>query len=174
MANFIPSIEVDAVIDALRTFILNFMQNGEVVRAQTNRVPMPTDPCAILKELLQVDIHTPYSDYQPDDNTATIHGPQRIDVQIDFYGQVSGEISKAVKSAFRTEWGCDQFPANIKPLYMSDGIQGPLTTGEQQYESRWTLTASMQYNPIITVPQQFADEATVLTTSPVDVFEELQ
>lgn len=174
MVNFVSSIAVDDVIDALRTFILPFMQGGEVVRSQTNRVPMPADPCAILKEILQVDVHTPYTDYQPDDDTATIRGPQQIDVQIDFYGLVSGEICKAVKSAFRTGWGFDQFPANIKPLYTSDGIQAPLTTGEQQYESRWTLTASMQYNPIITVPQQFADEATVAQTSPVDVFEVLQ
>lgn len=170
MANYIPSIEVDEVIDALRTFILLFMQGGEVVRAQTNRVAMPASPCAVLKEILQVDIHTPHTSYQPDDDAATINGPQRIDVQIDFYGLKAGELCMAAKSAFRTEWGCDQFPTNIKPLYTSDGIQAPLTTGEQQYESRWTLTASMQYNPIITVPQQFADEATVSKTEPVDVF----
>jgi hypothetical protein len=173
MANFIPSIEVDQVIDALSALISNFMRGGDVVRAQTNRVAMPSAPCAVLKELLQVDIHTPYTDYQPEDDTATIRGPQRIDVQIDFYGLVAGEICAVVKSALRTGWGFDQFPSNIKPLYTSDGMQAPLTTGEQQYESRWTLTASMQYNPITTIPQQFADDATVLVTAPADVFTEL-
>jgi hypothetical protein len=169
MADYIPSIAVDDVIDALVSFMTPFMQGGEVTRQQVNRVALPPSPCATLKEILQVDIHTPHLNYLPDDDIAEIMGPQRIDIQIDIYGLTSGEICKAIKSAFRTEWGAEQFPANIKPLYTTDGIQAPLTTGEQQYESRWTLTASMQYNPIITVPQQYADEAEVALLDAADV-----
>ncbi len=173
MTNFTQSIAVDDVIDALQAFVLPFMQGGEVIRAQTNLVPMPQSPCATLKEILTADIRIPHVDYLPDDDLAEINGPQRIDIQIDFYGLIAGELCNSVKSAFRTGWASDQFPVNIKPLYTSDGVQSPLTTGEQQYESRWTLTASLQYNPIITVPQQFADVAQVFKTDPVDVFEVL-
>jgi hypothetical protein len=86
-------------------------------------------------------------------------------VQIDFYGAQAGEFCKTVKTAFRSEWGYNTFAANVKPLYTSDGIQSPLLTGEEQYESRWTLTVSMQYNPTVAVPQQSAN---VVTASPVD------
>jgi hypothetical protein len=30
-------------------------------------------------------------------------------------------------------------------------------TGEEQYEVRWVLTTSLQYNAVIIVPQQSAD-----------------
>jgi hypothetical protein len=46
-------------------------------------------------------------------------------------------------------------------LYCSDGHQMPLTTGEQQYETRWTLTASLQYNPTVSIPQQSANTLAV-------------
>ena len=166
---YTASITVDQVIDALADFLAPFVPGASVVRAQVNRVAMPPNPCVILTEMLQVDLSIPATEYQPDDNTATIYGPTRIDVQIDFYGAQAGEFCKTVKTAFRSHWGFEHFPANIKPLYTSDGMQSPLTTGEQQYESRWTLTASLQYNPTVTVPQEFADEVTPNLVIPADV-----
>lgn len=166
---YTASITVDQVIDALADFLAPFVPGAEVVRAQVNRVAMPPNPCVILTEMMQVDLSVPATDYQPDDDTATVYGPSRIDVQIDFYGAQAGEFCKTVKTAFRSHWGFEHFPANIKPLYTSDGMQSPLTTGEQQYESRWTLTASLQYNPTVTVPQEFADEAIPNLVIPADV-----
>jgi len=160
MPNYVPSIAVDEVIDALRNFMAPFVTGGldKLVRGQVNRVPLPDDPCVVLTELLVVDLSMPSLTYRPDDGLATIAGPSRIDVQLDFYGVQSGDICKAVQAAFRTLWAYNQFVENIRPLYTSDAKQMPLVTGEQQYEARWTLTASMQYNPSVTVPQQFADE----------------
>ena len=166
---YTASITVDQVIDALAAFLAPIIPGGQIVRAQVNRVALPANPCAVLTELLQVDLSVPATEYQPLENTATIYGPSRIDVQIDFYGAQAGEFCKTVKTAFRSHWGFAHFPANIKPLYTSDGIQSPLTTGEQQYESRWTLTASMQYNPTVTVPQEFAVVAYPNKVIPVDV-----
>ena len=166
---YTASITVDQVIDALAVFLAPFVPGAEVVRAQVNRVAMPPNPCVILTEMMQVDLTVPATDYQPDVDTATIYGPTRIDVQIDFYGAQAGEFCKTVKTAFRSHWGYEHFPANIKPLYTSDGMQSPFTTGEQQYESRWTMTASMQYNPTVTGPQDFADDLGVASITPADV-----
>jgi hypothetical protein len=58
-------------------------------------------------------------------------------------------------------------PANIQPLYADNPTQMPLIDGEAQYEQRWKLTASLQYNPIVTVSQDFADTLT-LTLDEVD------
>lgn len=166
---YTPSISIDSVIDALVTFLTPFVPGGEIVRAQVNRVAMPPSPCVVLTELLEVDLSVPYEIYLPNDVVADIHGPSRIDVQIDFYGASAGEYCQAVRSAFRTSWAYSKFTENIRPLYTSDGVQVPLITGEQQYESRWTLTASLQYNPITTVPQQYADEAKPALISAVDI-----
>ena len=54
-------------------------------------------------------------------------------------------------------------------FYCSDGMQSPLVTGEQQWEGRWTLTASLQYNPVVTVPQDFADVLIPNLVIPADV-----
>jgi len=171
MSNYIASITVDQVIDALKAFLLPFIPDGvnKIVRGQVNRVAQPADPCVVLTELLEVDLSVPRSDYQPDDSTAALHGPTRIDVQIDFYGELSSDYCKAVKSAFRTMWATSQFPKNIQPLYTSDGVQSPMVSGEAQWQSRWTLTVSLQYNPVMTVPQDFADVLSVLKTVAADV-----
>jgi hypothetical protein len=169
MADYIPTIVIDTVIEKLAAFIAPFIPGGEVVRAQVNRVAMPANPCAILTELLGVDLCIPYLDPTITAETATIKGPTRIDVQIDFYGPLAGNYCKAVQAAFRSQWAYGQFPANIRPLYTSDGVQSPLLTGEQQYESRWTLTASMQYNPTVTVPQQSANALATNIVDAVDV-----
>ena len=172
---YTSSITVDQVIDALAAFLAPFMPGAQIVRGQVNRVALPSNPCAVLTEILQVDLSVPHTEYQPPvdpapaDGTATIYGPSRIDVQIDFYGEQASEFCKTVKTAFRSQWGFAHFPANIKPLYTSDGIQAPLVTGEQQYERRWTLTASLQYNPIVTVPQEFAEEITPNPPIPADI-----
>jgi hypothetical protein len=156
-----PSILIDTIIDALAAYLAPFIAGVPIIRGQVNRVPMPQGAFVELTEILTVDLSVPYAGYDPVLNTAILHGPARIDIQVDFYGSSAGDYCKAAKTAFRTGWGFDAFPTDIKPLYMSDGNQSPLITGEQQYESRWTLTASMQYNPTVTVPQQFADALAV-------------
>ena len=155
-ANYVPSVTIDQVIDALTTFVQLILPTGQIVRGQQNRVALPPDPCCVLTELLESDLNVPYGDYTPTNQTAILNASTRIDVQVDFYGVLAGNYAKAFKSMFRSEWGWEQFPDTVKPLYTDDGRKMPLITGEQQYESRWTLTASMQYNPTVTVPQQSA------------------
>ena len=173
MTDYVSSIAVDDVIDALVVFLTPFAPGHQIVRAQVNRVPMPKTPCIVLTDLLQVDIEQSYNTYDSDNDKTVLNGPQRVDIQIDFYSPRASDVCNAVKIAFRSLWGVDKFPNNIKPLYSGDGAQIPMITGEQQYESRWTLTVSLQYNSIITVPQQFADVAEVATVAAVDVFEVL-
>jgi hypothetical protein len=168
MANYESSISIDSVIEELSLFVSLFMNGAPVVRAQVNRVSLPSNPCAVLTELSQSDIRRPSTDYQPLDDTATIHSGTKIDIQIDFYGTKAGEFCRAIKSGFRSAWGFDRFSESVKPLYTNDGLQSPLMTGEQQYESRWTLIVTMQYNPILTVPQQFADAVTIKSMVAVD------
>lgn len=164
------SITIDNVIDALADFIEPFVSGAEIVRAQVNRVPMPHDSCVVLTELLQVDLEVPTSTFDGVAQNRTMAAPKRIDIQIDFYGEDSGDLCATIKSIFRTEHATSQFSDGIKPLYCSDGIQSPLVTGEQQWEGRWTLTASLQYNPVVVVNQQSATTTTLNTVQPIDVF----
>ena len=165
---YTASITVDQVIEALADFIQPFVGTAEIVRAQVNRTPMPFTPCVVLTELLQVDLETPSYIYGGLTEQMTSTGSQRIDVQIDFYGPSAGDQCAAIKSIFRTPYATAQFPSGIKPLYCGDGIQSPLITGEEQWQSRFTLTASLQYNVSVTVPQQSATDAIVQPVVQVD------
>jgi len=165
MTLYFPSITIDAVIEALASFLTPFLPTDlPIVRGQQNRVAPPTyngtDPLAFVKlqETSQSDLETPtvIQSADPSVQQESISTPTQMDIQIDFYGIAAGDYCKAVKTVFRSSYAPDQFPDGIAPLYCSNGIQGALITGEAQYEDRWSLTASMQYNPIVTVPQQSA------------------
>lgn len=177
MSLYFPSISIDDVIQAITSFLVPFLPAGvPVIRAQQNRVPPPitytaSDPLVFvqLREVSQTDLETPTmtQSADPDVQQADINTPTQIDVQIDFYGISAGDYCKAVKAVWRSPYAPDQFPIGIAPLFCSNGIQGVLVTGEEQYEDRWLLTASLQYNPVVTVIQQ---SATVIKTN---IFEDL-
>jgi hypothetical protein len=154
---YVPSILIDAVIDALADFIQPFVGDGtEIMRAQTNRTPMPLNAFVELKEISEQDLETPIFENNGDVLQATLTTPTKFDVQIDFYGPSAGDWCKSVKAVYRSIYAVSQFPDGMVPLYCSDGIRGQLITGEEQYENRWILTASLQYNPVVSVPQQSA------------------
>jgi hypothetical protein len=154
---YIPSILIDAVIEALGAFIAPFVPGGTpITRAQVNRVAPPNSPFVELREILQTDLETPTSTNSTEFEQAQITTPTRIDVQVDFYGPAAGDWCKAIKAVMRSQYAPAQFPDGIAPLYCSDGNQAPLVTGEEQYENRWIITCSLQYNPDVFVPQQSA------------------
>ena len=175
---YIPTIVVDTVIEALALFLAPFVGNElgntttptPIIRAQVNRVPPPLPGFVELRDLMQKNLGMPIQIQNPDPDIqqATISTFTQLDVQIDFYGPNAGDWARAVEAVFRSLYAPDQFPAGIAPLYCSDARQAPLVTGEEQYENRYILTASLEYNPDVIVPQQ---SATSLTTS---IFEDLQ
>lgn len=157
MTNFVSSIKIDDVIDALATFLQPFAPGAEIVRGQVNRTPQPSGDCIVLTELLQIDLELPYST-TANSTTAILHSPKQVDVQIDFYSSSAGDWANAITAAFRTGYGFKSFPASIKPLFCSDARQAPLITGEHQWGARWIVTASMQYNATVSIPMESAEE----------------
>lgn len=171
MSDYLPSIVLDTVIDALADFLQPFAAASEIVRAQVNRVSMPPGDCVVLTELLGVDLAVPYAENAPASSAVAVTGRARSDIQIDFYAPSAGDQCRAVMNAFRSGWGFSAFPDTVKPLYTSDGVQAPLVSGEEQWVSRWTLTVSLQYNPIVTLPQQFAEVLAPHTVAAADITE---
>lgn len=180
MSAYVPSILVDAVIEALAAFFAPFVGNAignttspvPIVRAQVNRVPMPITGFVELRDLLQKDLSTPVQRQNPSTDPtlqqATIDTPTQIDVQVDVYGPNAGDWTRAILAVFRSEYSPDQFPVGIAPLFCSDGHQLPLVTGEEQYLNRYVFTASLEYNPTVIIPQQSA------TALELNILEDLQ
>jgi hypothetical protein len=186
---YIPDISTDAVITALIAFLQPFVGNWDgtnitpnvptpIIRGEVNRVPMPgttpEGPFVKVMEINRRNLDTPsqFQSADPAVQQATITNSKQLEVQIDFYGLAAGEWSAAVESVWRSPYGADQFPAGMAPLYCSDARQLPLVTGEEQYEYRWVITGSLEYNPDVIVPQPSATELSVRTDS--SIFEDLQ
>jgi hypothetical protein len=166
---YVPSIALDSVFDALGAFIQPFVGAAQVIRAQVNRVAMPVGSFVELTEISSVDLEVPRSTYDGVNFQSDIIGPKRIMIQADFYGASAGDWCAAVKTVWRTSYATEQFPAGIAPLYCDDGHEAPLITGEEQYERRWALTMSLQYNPTVIVPLQSADTLEMNTIKGADV-----
>lgn len=162
---YTTSVSIDTVIDSLKVFLSPLCGSCQIVRSQVNRVPLPSSPCVVLTDISELDLCVPYTNYQSTTGTATTS--TRIDIQIDFYGQMAADYCRVVKTAFRTGYGFDSFPYNIKPLFTSDGFNMPLITGEHQYESRWVLTVSIQYNPNFIFPSGSATTAVPNQLNPI-------
>jgi hypothetical protein len=90
----------------------------------------------------------------------------RVTVQLDVHGPNSADNSQIITTTFRDDYAVSAFQSSgfdVFPLYADDAHQMPFVNGEQQIENRWVIDCVMQCNPIVTVPQQFADqlEATI-------------
>ena len=165
---YVSSIALDSVFDALGAFLQPFVGTAQVVRAQVNRVAMPVGSFVELTEIASSDLEVPRSTYDGVNFQSDIIGPKRLIIQADFYGALAGDWCAAVKTVWRTPYAVAQFPLGIAPLYCDDGNEAPLITGEEQYERRWTLSMNLQYNPQIVVPLQAANKLSMNILDDVD------
>jgi len=90
----------------------------------------------------------------------------QVTVQLDVYGPGSSDNSQIISTAFRDAYAVEQFATSgfdVFPLHADEATQAPFINAESQFEERWTLKCQLQCNPVVTVPQQFADqlEATI-------------
>ena len=121
---------------------------------------MPNGPFVMMSPVSDVQLSTNVIAYAA--TTKSIKRASQFTIQIDCYGAGSGDRATALSTLLRDQYGIDQFAASgidAQPLYASDANQMPLVDGEQQYEERWTFSAVLQFNPVMTTPQ---DTATAL------------
>ncbi len=157
-----------AVLKGLRFFVLDVLADvapGDVVRGQQNRVPMPTGPnFVILTPTGRAQLATTARSYTDPTDPAPAEGSRQtvrstsLAVQMDIYGPAAAENAQIVSTLLRDIYGCDFLrPHHCQPLYCGEPTQLPLITGEKQYEQRWTIPVTLQFNPSVSTSQQFAD-----------------
>lgn len=93
-------------------------------------------------------------------------------VQLDFHSAdlaTAGNKAQTVATLFRDAYACDVIGAAnaaVSPLFAEDPRQSPFISGEQQYETRWTVDVHLQANQTVSgIPQQFAAAAVVEVVS---------
>lgn len=85
-------------------------------------------------------------------------------VQLDVHGPNSMNNANVIDALFRSEFGVDFFASTgfwIAPLHVDTAGQMPMENAEKEVEYRWVLEAHLEIVPIVTTPQQFAQEVQV-------------
>lgn len=163
---------VDLAITSTATFLRGLMPwipANNVVRGQTNGTPPPLPPSIVITELLQAQYTTTRTKLNTAGNQSTYLMPRRLDLQIDCYGPRAAEMANTATTMLRSLYATERFPDGVEPLYCSDPIQAPLITGEKQYETRWSVTFSVQYNAPVTVSQESFNVVGSTEAIPADI-----
>lgn len=158
------SITESQLYTALRAFLLSLL-SCPIIQAQQNRAAMPKGDFCAMTSLGTYGLSTDKASYTPTAGTESHGRSTRWDVQLDFYGQDATENANLIATMLRTDYAFNQFAASgidMQPLYAEDPRQGTIVNGEQQYEKRWIVIAAFQFNPVVTVSQDFAASLTMI------------
>jgi hypothetical protein len=96
-------------------------------------------------------------------------------VQIDCHGPNSLNNINTIDTLFRSEYGVDFFAATgfwIAPLHVDTAGQMPFENAEKEMEWRWVMEAHLEIVPIVTTPQQFAQEVQIRNVVAAAVYAE--
>ena len=148
---------ISAAIVATSTFLQPLMPVGtKIVRGQANGVPQPLPPSIVITEVGKPKYTTTRTKLNSLTGQMTYLQPVELRLQLDFYGNAGGEMSGIATTMLRSLYATENFPDGVEPLYCTDAFQAPLTTGEKQYEARWTMELFVQYNaPVIVTQESF-------------------
>lgn len=155
----------DDVFTALRAMLLGIVPAGTIVlRGPVDRAAQPVGDHIVITPLFRARLRTNIpTDHPPPDGpdpngTVSYEQGTRLEIQVDFYGETAASNwMDAFTTVFRSEYAVDALAPTCAPLYADDGRMVPLVTGEEQYLERWMVRAVLQYNPVTTAPQQYAD-----------------
>jgi len=174
----LPSISESQVLTVVRAVILTLV-SCEVVKGVNNRVPMPDGDFILLTPMFRKRLAYNVDTYAPDGKTGTKAMTQytQLDIQVDSYGALAGDRAQTLSTFIRDESCCEAINAaavalvgtaglDMQTLYAEEPHQMPLITGESQYDPRWTFEWHLQYNPTVTLAQQFA-----VQLGPVDLID---
>lgn len=172
---------IQTVLAKLRTLVLAVVPAGvEVVQGMDNRVsPPPRDPgyvrmTPILQQRLRTNVDAYDDPAQPPGppftvGTRAMEQGTKITVQLDCYGPTGEDWAVMLSTVLRSEYACDVLAPDVAPLYADEPKVSPYVDGERQYEPCWIVGAVLQYNPVTSTPQEFADTLDVNPIINVDV-----
>lgn len=161
------SITLTDIYTKLGTFLTSVLPIGvPVVQTPVDRVSMPPPSPGFvgMHAVLQSRIMTNLDQWNPADIAPTeieIEQALKMTVQLDCYGADAGDWAVILSTVLRDEYAVTALSPTLAPLYCDDPKFAPLVNAESQYERRWIVPVVLQYNPVVSVPMQFADTAQV-------------
>lgn len=164
----------DAVAVALRAWLRAAIDDTtvEVVAGQVNRVPEPLgDNYVVFWPQSRVGTSTTVETWDttdPDPAVLSFARGSTISYQIDLHGPLGADMAEMIATLWRSTWGVSTFDAAVgAPTFATDPRQAPFINGEKQYETRWTMVLHLHAKPVVSTPQEFADNVSVTINPPV-------
>lgn len=145
------NISQDEMFTQLRAWILEILGDIPVLQGLGNGTPTPIGDFVVMTAISQNRLSTNFRDYQHyyDTLTADVVQPAQHQLQIDCFGENSGNYATVLATAWRDLQACESFGRDIQPLYCDDPRQMPFEDGEQNYTKRWTMNFYLQVNGVV-------------------------
>lgn len=169
MSAFLATISVteSMLYTALRNYLLGLV-SCPVLQSQQNRAAMPKGDFILMTGLGAVGLSTDKTAYvsgaiNPGSETHT--RSTQWNAQIDCYGPDAADMAALIATTFKTDYAATILGAaaiELQPLYANDPRQMTIVDAEQQYQPRWIVELAFQYNPVVTLPQDYAMALTVV------------
>jgi hypothetical protein len=154
----------DQIYVALEAFLTGILPAGvPVIRGLPNRSSMPSPvpgfvvTQAVYQSRLMMPVDTNVTGGTTPPTTSTIQQSIEVPVQIDCYGACSGSWAATVSTTFEDAYGFAALGPSCEPLYANEARMMPLTDEELQYEEKWSVDCHLEWDPVVTVTQQYAD-----------------
>lgn len=155
------SITDNQLVEDLAAFFKTLV-DCDVVRGLPSWVPAPPRECVVITPLAAQGLSVPvmtYADPSPAAGKRTMTQATQWSARVDGYGARALDLTLTLSIALCSQYGCE-FLGNLgraQPLYAGELKQLPFESGASQTFERWSFDAVLQFNPSISVPQQFAD-----------------
>lgn len=154
---------MDQVYAKVNSFLMGLVpQNVPVVLGYSNLVPAPLpNPGFIVFEELGHN-RLRYSVDLPDYNgvspiAAQVEEDFDVGFQIDCVGPQGGVWAARIETLWKNQYGCAVLGPVCAPLTAESAPLAVFIDSEQNYEKRWLVDAHLQWNPITTISQLYAN-----------------
>ena len=165
---------LDTVYAAVQSFVIGVtgLAQANVLKGYQNRVASPVGPFCLMTATMNTRLATNFDTWDtvnPAPTTVTAMAAMQLAMQLDLYGPSAGDWAVMLTTLLRDQYGVDALAPDCSPLYSDDPRRAPLVTGEEQWQDRWIVTAQLEYLPVTTAPQDFANAAGPVNLVDVDV-----
>lgn len=156
------SITESQLVDDLVIFFKTLV-DGEVIRGLPDQLPAPMRECIVITPMAALGLSLPlmtYADPSPESGARTITQATQWSARVDSYGEQAQDRALTLAMALRSQHGCDFLKelGHAQPLYSGEITHLPVDSADHPRFERWSFDTALQFNPSITVPQQFADQ----------------
>jgi hypothetical protein len=137
---------------------------SSVIQGYQNDAPLPNN--AIVMTILfehSLDVAANY--YEPVEDKAVVQQSVEITMQIDFYGEESGDRARKLCNLWKNHYTTARL-SSCQPLCAKDPMQMTFINEQSRYEQRWMVELTLQYNPEFEHEQTYLDMPVINLLNP--------